>query len=193
MAKIWTYDTLAQADRKTLENVLLEGTAPDMEKLNGYIYCGWNHEWIGRLSGEKFKKGFWKKEGKVLGFNEMCHQDRKRYQGEWKVRTRKNGVPYQLAFFRTGLIKDEKPIRLYRPYQHLGHFNYNIKENNSLINFTMKVIRDMVVLPNEGDHDLMLCKAYFRLLPFLNIFYCYFLLGHKQEMKYFPWEPPTDK
>ena len=54
----WTFETLAQCDKATLENILLTGTPPDVEQLNGYIYCGWNHEPVGKLSGEKFKKGF---------------------------------------------------------------------------------------------------------------------------------------
>ncbi|MGE5811775.1 MAG: hypothetical protein ACM339_09750, partial [Ignavibacteria bacterium] len=70
MPKIWTYETLAQASGTELENILLTGTPPDIEQLNGYIYCGWNHEWIGNLSGKKFKKGFMKKDGKNFGFNE---------------------------------------------------------------------------------------------------------------------------
>ena len=44
MAQQWTYETLAQADRATLENILRTGTPPDIEQLNGYIYCGCNHE-----------------------------------------------------------------------------------------------------------------------------------------------------
>ena len=57
-SKIYTYETLAQCTKEELENILLTGKPPDLEQLNGYIYCGWNHEWIGNLSGKKFKKGF---------------------------------------------------------------------------------------------------------------------------------------
>ncbi len=32
----WTFELLAQADRKTLENVLLAAHAPDTAQLNGY-------------------------------------------------------------------------------------------------------------------------------------------------------------
>ena len=56
MSEKWTYETLAQCDKPTLEKILLNGTPPDLEKLNGLIYCGWNHEPIGKISGEKFKK-----------------------------------------------------------------------------------------------------------------------------------------
>jgi hypothetical protein len=180
----WTYETLAQADRATLENVLLTGTPPDPEQLNGYIYCGWNHEWIGKLSGEKFKKGFHKRNGKNYGYNEMCYQDGDKFRGAWKVRMI-NGRPIQLGYFRVGLVKDEPPQPLYRPYQHLGHFNYNVDIDQGL-NLPFRLIRDFVVLPNPGDHTLMLCKAYIQVFPWLNFFYCYFLLGHRQPIEYEP-------
>lgn len=182
--KIWTYETLAQADRPTLENILISGTPPDIEELNGYIYCGWNHEWIGKLSGEKFKKGFWKKDGKNMGYNEMCHQDGNKYNGEWKVRMR-NERPIQLAYFRTSMVADEPPSALYKPYTHLAHFNYDLSMN-TWYNLPFRVIRDFVVCPNEGDNSLMLCKAYLSLAPFLNIFYCYFLLGHREKIQFPP-------
>jgi len=79
----WTYDTLAECSRKQLEQILLTGTAPDPEELEGYIYCGWNHEWVGTLSGRKFKKGFY--EGKprvaegpspfIQGYNVVVRQN----------------------------------------------------------------------------------------------------------------------
>jgi len=93
MANIWTYESLAQVDRNTLENVLLKGTPPDLEALNGYIYCGWNHEFIGKLSGEKFKKGFTKKDGKNMGFNQMCKQDGQKWNGGWPPRNWPSGKP----------------------------------------------------------------------------------------------------
>jgi len=70
--QVWTYETLAQADGSTLEHILRNGSPPNLDELDGYIYCGWNHEWIGKLSGEKFKKGFLKKDGKLFGYNERC-------------------------------------------------------------------------------------------------------------------------
>ena len=181
----WTYETLAQADGATLEHILRTGSPPNLEELNGYVYCGWNHEWIGKLSGEKFRKGFLKKEGKLFGFNEMCLQDGKGYQGDWKVRT-SGGKPIQLAFFRCTYFKDEPVDRFFEHYKHLSYFTYNLSMN-SWYNLPFRVIRDAVVAPNEGDNTLLLCKAYLRVLPFLNIFYCYFLLGHRQKIEYAPW------
>jgi hypothetical protein len=184
----WTYETLAAANRKKLEEVLLNSPPPDFDQLEGYIYCGWNHEWVGRLSGEKFKKGFRRREGKPFGYNEIVRQDRQGYRGEWEVKL-EQGRPVQVGYFRVGLIKDEPPQRLYEPYRHAGHFNYDVDLNTRRrfpLNFPFRVIRDMVVLPNPGDHSLMLCKAYFQ-LAFLHLFYCYFLLGHRKPIEFEPW------
>jgi hypothetical protein len=185
MGTPWTYETLAQADRATLENVLINGTPPNMEELVGQIYCGWNHEWVGTLSGRKFKKGFYKKDGQVYGYNELVAQDGQGYRGEWQVRM-KNARPIQLGYFRTSLVKNEPRERLNQPYQHLGLFDYNLPMNGG-INLFFRVIRDFVVLPNKDDHSLILCKAYLQFLPRLNVFYCYFLLGHGEAIKFEPW------
>ncbi len=185
LGQTWTYETLAQANRSTLEQILLTGKPPDVEQMNGYIYCGWNHEWVGTLSGRKFKKGFYQKDDKVYGYNELVVQDGKGYRGEWQSRM-KNNRPIQVGYFRTSLVQDEPPQKLSQPYQHLAHYNYNIPMNKGF-NFIFRVIRDFVVLPNEGDHSLVLCKAYLQFLPRLNVFYCYFLLGHRQPIEYKPW------
>ncbi|HEX7299157.1 MAG TPA: hypothetical protein VF257_09120 [Solirubrobacteraceae bacterium] len=186
VATHWTYETLAAADRPTLEQVLLSSPPPDYEQLEGYIYCGWNHEPVGKLSGEKFKKGFRRRDGRPFGYNEIVRQDRQGYRGEWNVRLWR-GRPIQVGYFRVSLVKEEPPQPLYRPYLHAGHFNYNV-DLNKWHNLPFRVIRDFVVLPNPGDHGLMLCKAYLQFgFHWANVFYCYFLLGHRQEIEYEPW------
>jgi hypothetical protein len=182
----WTFDSLAEASRAQLEQVLLTGTAPDPDELEGYIYCGWNHEWVGRLSGEKFKKGFRRRDGRPFGYNEIVQQDRQGHRGEWRVKM-KDGRPRQLGFFRVGLTADEPEDSLNRPYRHTGHLNYHVPANTGL-NLPFRVIRDFAVLANTGDHSLILCKAYFQLgPPWLRVFYCYFLLGHRQRIEHEPW------
>lgn len=184
---IWTYDTLAQATPAQLEHILLTGKPPDMEELNGYIYCGWNHEWIGNLSGKKFKKGFMKKDGQNMGYNEIVIQDDTGCTGPWKQHIGSNGKPTQLGYFRTSYVKNEPPAKLNQRYANLGYFDYDIPHMHKWYLSFFKVIRDFVVLPNEGDNSLLLCKAYLRVFPFLNIFYCYFQLGNRELIKYPPW------
>ncbi|MGA9121081.1 MAG: hypothetical protein WB699_17080 [Bacteroidota bacterium] len=186
-SQIWTYESLAKASSEELENILRTGTAPDLEQLNGYIYCGWNHEWIGNLSGKKFKKGFKKKDGSNFGYNETVIQDKDGFRGEWKQNVPAGGTPTQLGYFRTAYVRDEPPMNIARPYPQLGFFDYDIPHMHKWYLSFFKVIRDFVVLPNPGDNSLLLCKAYLRVFPFLNIFYCYFQLGHREPIKYQPW------
>jgi hypothetical protein len=104
--------------------------------------------------------------------------------GEWELKL-KDGRPIEIGHYRVANIADEPPRRLYRPYAHAGLFDYNVAVN-TWRNLPLRVIRDIVVLPNPGDHSLMLSKAYFQ-LGFFHIFYCYFLLGRRKEIEYEPW------
>ena len=181
----WTYESLAQADAATFETILKNGEPPDPEQLNGWIYCGWNHEYVGKLSGEKFKKGFRKYNGLNYGFNELCEQDNLKYQGDWKVRLL-NGRPIQLGYFRVNMVKDEQPEPFYADYPQLATFNYDVDIDKGL-NYPFRLIRDLVVLPNPGDHTLMLCKAHIEIRhPDLYFFFCYFLLGHRVPIDFEP-------
>ena len=73
-----------------------------------------------------------------------------------------------------------------KPYRHLASFSYDVPFHKWYLIF-FATIRDFVVLPNPGDNSLMLCKAYIRFTDNVSVFYCYFLLGHRQEIRYLPW------
>jgi hypothetical protein len=167
----WTFETLAEADRQSLEEVMLSGSPPDFEQLEGYSYRGWNQQRIARVSGEKFKKAFRSKDGRRLGYNEVVRQDGKRWRGEWEVKT-KDGRPIQIGYFEVS------------PANNSVLFDYNVELNTGR-NFPLRVIRDFAVLPNPGDHDVLLGKAYLQLG--LRVFYSYFVLGHRQQIAHEPW------
>jgi hypothetical protein len=173
----WTFEMLAQADRKTLEEVLLAAHAPDPAQLTGCVYNGYNHERLARLSGEKFRKAFYQQEHMLYGFNQVVLQDKQHYRGEWRTQM-KEGKPTRLGFYRVTLAKDEPLQKRSARYRHLAYFNYNIDLNPRWL----RSIRDYVGLPNEGDHSLLLGKAYLQVTPWLTIFASYFLLGHPQTL-----------
>ena len=160
---IWTYEMLARADRKTLENVLLAAQAPDPAQLNGCVYDGYNHDWLGQLPGEKFRKAFYLKDHLLYGFNQVVIQDGQHYTGAWRTKM-KEDKPITPGFYRVTSVKDEPPQKHFAPYSHLAYFNYGI-DLNPRWNITMRSIRDYVGLPNTGDHSLLLGKAYLRLAP----------------------------
>jgi hypothetical protein len=176
----WTFETLAQADRKTLEEVLLASTAPDPAQLNSYVYDGYNHNWLVQLAAQKFRKAFYQKDHLLHGYNQMVMQDGQHYTGEWRVRM-KQGKPALQGFYRVTFAKDEPPREVSAPYAHLVYFNYDI-DLNPRWNLLMRSIGDYVGLPNEGDHSLLLGKAYLRIAPRLHLFASYFLLGHPQTL-----------
>ena len=154
MNQQWTFETPAQAEKAMLENVLLNGSAPDIDRLNGFTYCGWNHEPIGKLTGEKFKKGFFKTNNETDGYNEKVVQDDQKFRGQWK-----SASAHKMGFFRISYLKDDPMNKLYKAYSRLVLFNYKVPLNKWHFSF-FKVIRDVMVLPNENDHNLLLGKAY---------------------------------
>lgn len=176
----WTFEMLAQADRETLENVLLAAPAPDPAQLNGCVYDGYNHDGLAHFAVEKFRKAFYQKDHLLYGVNHMVVQDRQHYAGQWRTRM-KDGKPAVQGFYRVTFVKDEPPQKFSAPYKHLVYFNYNI-ELNPRWNAPMRSIRDYVGLPNAGDHSLLLGKAYMQLAPRLTVFASYFILGHPREL-----------
>ena len=176
----WTFEMLAQADRKTLETVLLAAHAPDPAQLSGYVYDGYNRNWLVQLVAQKFRKAFYQQDHLLYGYNQMVIQDRQHYTGEWRVRMN-HGKPALQGFYRVTFVKDEPPQKYSAPYEHLLCFNYNIDPNPHW-NVVMRSIRDYVGLPNAGDHSLLLGKAYLQFAPRLHIFASYFILGHPQTL-----------
>ena len=177
----WTFETLAQADRKTLEDVLLAAQAPDPAQLTGHVYDGYNHERLPQFLGiEKFRKAFYQQEQTLYGFNQVVRQDGKHYHGAWQPRL-KEGKPAQLGFYRVTFTKDEPAQKRAARYRHLACINYHI-DLNPRWNIAVRSIRDYVGLPNAGDHSLLLGKAYLQLMPWLALFAGYFVLGHPQAL-----------
>jgi hypothetical protein len=174
----WTFETLAQASRSTLEQVLLASKAPNPQQLVGYVYAGYNHDWLGQLPGKKFRKAFLAKNNHYYGLNQLVEQDGHDYTGHWRPRTA-NDRPLEMGFFSVVPASSSAANCQVRPYNHLLCFDYNI-DFNPKGNVLLRAIRDYVGLPNEGDYDLVLGKAYLQLTSFLSIFATYFVLGHRE-------------
>jgi hypothetical protein len=169
----WTFESLAASGRDRLEQVLRAGTAPDYGRLEGHLYRGLNLGFVGRLAGPKFKKGFARRAARPLGYNELCRQDRKGPGGVWEVKPGRGHVGH----FRVAAPPEVPRRRPAARYPRAGLFDYGLALNSGL-QLPFRLIRDVVVLPNEDDHDLVLGKAY---LDFGvgHIFCCYFVLGHR--------------
>ena len=137
-----TWEELTGADRRVLEEVMRTGATPDIDQLLGHTYRGLNSGLVPRITGRKFKKVFHEHEGRPFGHNVV---DRR-------------GKPVEIGWFSI------------RPEGRLVRFDYNVKQNSGL-NLPLRGIQDFVVLPNPGDHTLVLGRAYF-----LKLRVAYFVL-----------------
>jgi hypothetical protein len=153
----WTWDRLATADHTALEEVMRTGATPDIGQLLGHTYRGLNIGLLPRLTGEKFKKLFYEEGGSPFGHNLVVRQDGQRPGGEWELKT-KSGEPVQIGWY--GVRPEGRVVRL----------DYNVKQNSGL-NLPLRGIQDLVVLPNPGDHTLVLGRAHF-----LKLRVAYFVL-----------------
>ena len=151
-----TYESLASATSDTLEQVLLDGQAPDLEVIAGNEYRGWNTpffaSWVGIL---RFKKGFFKDEtngGSVRGYN-------------------KDIVPgggLMDPWTEKGPGGKAKPFGFYEVqpqsagmYPNSVLLNYDCPRNFALD--PTKLLRDYVVQVNPDNPHLLLGKAYLAL------------------------------
>lgn len=175
----WTFESLAQAGRPVFEQILQSHPAPDPAQLAGYVYKGWNDAFITHLTGKKFKKCFFHSGIDTFGCNLVIVYDFKAYRGEWRELSLFGGVPrggyYQVCELPQTAIAE------YVAYQQCRLFNYNVARNTWLM-FPLRVIRDVVALPNPDSHDLVLGKAYLQLLPASLVFISYFILGMREPL-----------
>jgi hypothetical protein len=126
----WTWDTLTTADRSTLRDLLRTGDTPDPGRILGYTFAGLNRGLLPKLTGERFKKVFHAENGEPFGHNVV---DR-------------GGRPKELGWFR--VLTRGRVMR----------FDYNDARNKGLY-LPLRGLKDDVVLPNQGDHDLLLGRA----------------------------------
>jgi len=174
----WTFETLAATDKFTSEQVLSHGTMPDLNKLNGLCFCGYNRGFIGKLIAEKFKRGFFEHKGIQYGYDQEAKQDDFKFKGLWL--TKRIG---KIGYFTVRPLKAETGT--FKPYQHLVLFDHQIEGAKNKHGY-FKFFRDVITLPNPGDHSLLLGKTYLALSKRLNIFCGYFILGYPQPNSYAP-------
>ena len=138
----WTWESLTTADRSTLKEVFEAGERPDIEQLLGHTYDGLNRGLVTRITGQRFRKLFYLRDGEPFGHNIQ----------------EKGGRPVELGWYRVRL--DGRAVRI----------DYNVKQNRGF-HVTLRALQDRIVLPNPGDHDLVLGDA-----RYLGLHVAYFVL-----------------
>ncbi len=126
----WTWDTLTRADRATLRELMRTGATPEPERILGDSFEGLNRGLLPKLTGEHFHKVFHREGGEPFGHNVV----------------ERGGRPVELGWFRVH-TRGQTVL-----------FDYNVVRNKGLY-LALRGLKDDVVLPNPGDHDLLLGRA----------------------------------
>ena len=161
---IHTFESIAKADKKTLEEVLKNGTMPDLESMAGWEFDGYNLTFIATVLGiKKFRKGFYKELEKntcegcsceteaYKGYNVKMEQNK--FEEPWKY---KNGKPQRFGWFN--IIRHYKFHKALALYTNAALLHYGLDKRNTM--FEGKMLRDFLVQVNDNDKDLYLGKAY---------------------------------
>ena len=144
----WTWEGLTSADQRALKRVFEEGATPAIDELLGGRYDGLNIGLLTRLTGRRFKKLFYLSDGEPFGHNIQ----------------EKRGRPVELGWYR--VYPDGRGVRI----------DYAVKQNRGL-HLVLRALRDRIVLPNPGDHELVLGEA-----RYLGLRVAYFVLRRENSI-----------
>lgn len=147
---------LAQSTVSQLERRLREANGPTLDSLVGFEWRGYNTGWQPRLLGiQKFVKGFFVAGGGVEGYNIPVAQNG--MDGLWLHQPTPEH-PKRYAFYRvTSVDPAASPESLY-PAAIL--LDYGASKRNAGSPYLARLLRDYLVQPDPGNHDLLLGKAF---------------------------------
>ncbi len=165
-----TFETLAKADKKTLDDVMKNGTMPDLESMIGWEFDGYNLTFMATILGiRKFRKGFYKEKGYYKGYNEFIKgfdKEEDKFKG-YNVKMKQNKFE-QLWGYKNGKPERFGWFNIFKSYRfgkdgldihpNAALLHYGLDERNTL--FEGKMLRDYLVQVNKDDKDLYLGKAY---------------------------------
>ncbi|MCW5804291.1 MAG: hypothetical protein KIT31_18105 [Deltaproteobacteria bacterium] len=159
---------LERATHAELELAFLRGATPDVAALVGWQFRGINHPSWARLAGiKKFVKGFFKKDGAVMGYN--CAVEQNVLDGRWHTKP-SDAEPRRFGFYE--VVPVDATARD-NAYLHAVLLDYGRGGNAALD--PMAQIRDYVVQVTPDNPDLYLGKAYLALGP-LRVHSNFFIL-----------------
>lgn len=163
-----TFESLTLADKKTLDRIMQEGTAPDLGEVLGYEFRGWNLNEATKLLGtRKFKKGFFgdPEKGEAWGYNVPVKQNAK--DEPW-ISEPTDEDPKRYFFFgvlpASAADKPKYPNSLVVDYRKWDEY------------FLLNPVRftvDYLVCPDPSNRSLILGKSYLEagaVRPFMGYF-----------------------
>jgi len=150
-----TFESLAKANTKTLENIMKEGTMPDIRKMTGWEFNGYNLTFMADILGiRKFRKGFYKEGDMFKGYNVKMKQNKFKYPWEYKNEKPERFGWFDIMSVSVFALKENRKVL----YPNALILHYGLDKRNNL--FEGKMLRDFLVQVNENDKDLYLGKAH---------------------------------
>lgn len=172
------FEDLTKKSNAELEALLRAGQPPSPESLAGYEWRGWNRPFFTKLLGiQKFIKGFFQGPAGVEGYNIPVRQNG--FKGAW-THLPSAQAPKRFGFYLVSPVLEDSADNLYPGKVFL---DYGASSRNAWFR-PERVIRDYLVLPVEGNPDLLLGKAYLALGPW--VFSNFFIL---ERLGKAPWKP----
>ncbi len=154
------YKQLTSLSNAELEIIMRTGTRPAEESLAGNQYRGFNTPAFASLLGiQKFVKGFLKEGPQLEGYNIAVQRNQR--DGPWVTKP-SNENPTRFGYYDVYPVRSEERDNFY-PNALL--LNYGTNQRNPFYRVE-RLLRDYLVLPEAGNPDLILGKAYLALGPF---------------------------
>jgi len=168
----YTYEQIARLSNARLLEIFRQGATPDIKKLLGYEFRGFNTPAFAKLIGiQKFKKGFYSKDGKPFGYNIPVRQNG--LDGPWICKPNDDN-PKRFGFYSLN-PPGTSPLSSKEPQALL--LNYADGKNGI---FEGAMLRDYVVQPYRDNADLYIGKAYIEVAGIL-VFSNYFIIERHRE------------
>lgn len=156
-AKTWTFDALCDASTNVLELLLRSGRAPSFDSLEGWEFKGYNPPFFAKLLGiRKFMKGFYRDGETKLGYNLPVTQNPR--SEEWRARP-SHDDPKRFGFYKVRRVTLEGPDNHY-PNALLLDYG----EGDNPLHDPSSLLRDYLVQVDSQNPDLLLGKAYIKML-----------------------------
>ena len=176
----YDYNALCLATNDQLETVIRLGTMPEMERLVGWEFKGYNVFELAELVGiRKFKKGFYQEDPNrdpslgINGYNVQIHANT---LGEPWIDKTKRGEPIRHGWYEVYPVSLSEVDNKY-PNALLIH--YGLSPKNLVID-PSRLLRDYLVQVYPDNFDLYLGKAYAAIGAMRNPVACFVLERHNE-------------
>jgi choline dehydrogenase-like flavoprotein len=176
----YTFESLCQMNRGKLEELLLQGVAPQLDEVLGYEFRGFNIQRATRFLGNrKFKKGFFGRSGAeyAWGYNVRVYQND--FDGPWVARP-SDEFPDRLYFYKvypapaSASAMARYPNTLVVDYRAWGEYC-----PLNPVGYTM----DYLAFPDPENRDLIIGNSYLE-TPLGTTYLGHFILERHNESNY---------